>query len=141
MEISLIRLGKRGFMSDSNSEVNRRQFAKRAVVTTAAGSLSLLGTSLILQNDSSVPAAFGEEHQPAIAEPIPPESIPVDLLLLEVVRQLHPDRKLTHQHLREIRRDIAHELHRAKAIRSVPLRNANEPAAMFAAYRGEDSGD
>ena len=108
-----------------DSELNRRDFGKRAALTTAFGSMSLLGTA--------APAAA--THQPAIAEPIPPHEIPVDLLLLEVVRQLYPDRKLTRPLLEEIRRDIRHDLRRASAIRSVPLTNANEPAALFAAYR------
>jgi hypothetical protein len=121
-----------GFIPDS--ELNRRQFGKRAAVTTAAGSLSLLGTAIVAEGNAAV-----GDPPPAIAEPIPPQPIPVDLLLLEVLRQMHPDRKLTHHDLREIRRDIAHELRRAEAIRAVPLSNANEPAAMFAAYRGEEA--
>jgi hypothetical protein len=119
----------------SDRELNRRQFGKRAAGATAAGSLALLGTGLVSQSASSLPAALGDDHPPAIAEPIPPSPLPLELLLLEVVRQLNPDRNLTHQYLSEIRRDIANELRKAKAIRKVPLQNANEPAALFAAYR------
>jgi hypothetical protein len=122
----------------SDVELNRRQFGKRAASLTAVGSLTALGTGLVSEEASSVHKALGDEHPPAIAEPIPPSPIPVELLLLEVVRQLNPDRNLTHQYLDEIRRDIASELRRAKAIRKVPLQNANEPAALFAAYRGGD---
>jgi hypothetical protein len=117
----------------SDIELNRRQFGKRAGAT-ALGSLALLGPGRDLPSQS----ALGEEHQPAIAEPIPPAPVPVEILLLEVVRKLNPDRKLTHQYLHEVRRDIANELRKAKAIRQVPLTNANEPAAMFAAYRAEE---
>lgn len=114
-------------------EFNRRQFGKRAARTSALGSLALLGS----QSEST--AESSESVPPAIAEPIPPHPIPVDLLLLEVIRQKYPDRKLTHHILREIRRDLRSELRRAKAIRSVPLQNANAPAALFAAYRAEES--
>jgi hypothetical protein len=99
--------------------------------------MAFLGSEVVSQQPL-VSNASGEEHQPAIAEPIPPSPIPVELLLLEVVRQLNPDRKLTHQYLREIRRDIANELRKAKAIRAVPLDNANEPALTFAAYRKQE---
>lgn len=122
----------------SDTELNRRQFGKRAATSTTLGSITLFGAGLVSETSSPMPKALGQEHQPAIAEPIPPSSIPVEVLLLEVVRQLHPDRNLTHQYLHEVRRDIANELRRAKAIRQVPLQNANEPAATFAAYREED---
>ncbi len=110
-------------MPDPN--LNRRQFGKHA-----AASALLLGAA-------SGSSAEADDHQPAIAEPIPPQSIPVDLLLLEVVRQLFPERKLTRPILGEIRRDIRSDLRRSQAIREVPLNNANEPAALFAAYREE----
>jgi hypothetical protein len=118
-------------------ELNRRQFGKHAAGATAAGSLALLATGLVPPNPQSVSSALAEDHPPAIAEPIPPSPIPVEILLLEVVRQLNPDRKLTHEYLEEVRRDIANELRRAKVLRAFPLQNANEPAAMFAAYRAE----
>ena len=121
----------------SGEELSRRQFGKRAAVSTALGSMGILGSNLIAHDSPSPPVASAEDQPPAIAEPIPPSSIPIELLLLEVVRQLNPDRKLTHQHLIEVRRDIANELRKAQAIRAVPLTNAHEPAAMFAAYRGE----
>ena len=120
----------------SNSPLNRRQFGKRAAATSAAGSLSLIATSLLAPPPDAVKTAMADEP-PAIAEPIPPQDVPLEYLLLEVVRQLYPDRKLSHQRLREVAADIAQELRRAKTIRAVPLTNANEPAAMFAAYRSE----
>ena len=113
----------------SEQELSRRQFGRRAVQATA-----LAGTGLISQGN---PPAGAADHQPAIAEPIPPTDIPVDLLLMEVVRRLYPDRKLTPEYLLEIRRDIATDLRRARAIRSVPLQNSDEPAALFAAYRND----
>ncbi len=120
-----------------HSELNRRDFGKKAALTTALGSLSLFQPAGVSRGEEAADAA-AEKPEPAIAEPIPPESIPVDLLLLEVVRQLYPDRKLTRPILEDIRRDIRHELRRAAAIKAVPLTNADEPAALFAAYRGED---
>ncbi|MCA9070703.1 MAG: hypothetical protein KDA84_17355 [Planctomycetaceae bacterium] len=117
----------------TDRELSRRQFGKQAATTAVLGSLVIGGS------DSKSIANSSEDPAPAIAEPIPPQSIPIDLLLLEVVRQMYPDRKLTHDILREIRRDIRSDLRRAKAIRSVPLHNGNEPAGLFAAYHPEES--
>lgn len=121
----------------AENDMNRRQFGKRAAVASAAGSLAILGGA------GSAEDAADEtgEHRPAVAEPIPPNQIPVELLLLEVIRQRHPNRELNHHFLDEIRRDIRGELNRARAIREVPLTNADEPAAIFAAYRDQGGRD
>ena len=120
----------------SENEFNRRQFGKHAA--SALGAASLLGVAGSAADPT--PEENGDPP-PAIAEPIPPQPIPIELLLLEVVRQRHLDRKLNHHFLDEIRRDIKSELRRARAIREVPLTNADEPAGMFAAYRNERAGD
>ena len=122
----------------AESEFNRRQFGKRAAVTTAFGSFSLWGRPRMVQGQEPTQDTSDGDHQPAIAEPIPRPPIPLELVLLEVIRQTVSDRRLTDDVLEEIRRDISHELRRADRLRSVKLDNGDEPAATFAAYRAAD---
>lgn len=100
----------------SPEKINRRTFAKAVVAGTAA-SVPLLAP----------PSAAGQEEEDR--EPTEAER------LLEVVKQRYPA-DYTEEQLDEIRRDVAGHLGRSKTLSEFPLANSDEPAFVFAAYRG-----
>lgn len=67
-------------------------------------------------------------------EPVKPK--PADLLL-DLVRHLYPDR-LEPNHLAVILGELQRQLARSQVLSSFPLTNADEPASVFAAYRGPE---
>jgi hypothetical protein len=84
---------------------------------------------------------------PPKTEAVPPKVEPVDKptlterkpaeLLLDLVRQQYPER-LEPAHLATIQGELQRQLARSQVLSSFPLTNADEPAPVFAAYRGPD---
>ena len=69
-----------------------------------------------------------------MSEPAKPD--PEAGALFEIVRQRYGDR-LTREQLDELARIVQAQLEAARALRSVRLTNADEPAQPFAPYRAE----
>ena len=97
-----------------SERLSRRGFA-RTVAATAAGAVPLAAAA---QSPASKPA-----------------QTPSDLALQIVVAQ-YPDR-LEPAHVADIRAEIEHMRARSRQLSAVPLKNADEPAPVFAAWRAE----
>ena len=69
-----------------------------------------------------------------MSEPAKPD--PEAGALFEIVRQRYGDR-LTREQLDELGRIVQAQLEAARALRTVRLTNADEPAQPFAPYRAE----
>ena len=97
------------------NQFDRREFARRAVLTTMAAGAS------------SASAEEMEQEAPP-AEPSPSR----EELLLDVIRQQFPSENLTDDVLQQIRRDISSHLFRSRILKSVPLSNGEAPFVFTA---------
>jgi hypothetical protein len=121
----------------SRKSINRREFTSElAAAAATASTASFLaaapsGLDAVADETNAKPAAE-QEREP---EPEPPKS--QSDLLVEVVRQRYPDERLTPEILSKIRGDVQADQHRGKVLSDYPLKNSDEPAFIFAAYRGD----
>jgi len=105
-----------------NDHFDRREFARRAVLTSLA-----VGTA------AAASAQEAQEKPETEAKPLgQPEE-----LLLEVIRQQYPSENLTPAVLNQIKRDIIGHRGRSGVLKSVPLTNGDAPF-VFSAYRAEE---
>lgn len=120
----------------TDHSVNRRQFARRLAVGTAAVGLSVDSPiEAEGMQPARVPADEADKKTPADSDKPPPPG----LLLLEIVRQKYPDRHLEDEEIlagvyKELRGDLA----RGERLAKFPLKNSDEPATVFSAWRAED---
>lgn len=119
----------------SDPAINRREFAK----TAGAGTAAVLVCSHRLQAVQE-PAEAGHYEPVPVAAPKPQREEPPSQadLLLAVIERRYPDSRLTPGVLREIRRDMQQYISRGRRLSGYPLKNSDEPAFVFAAYRSED---
>lgn len=112
----------------SDQSVDRREFTKTLA----------LGASLVpgLTWKEALPAEKSEKADAPPAEE--PRSL-ADLVLEQLGRR-HPDDRLTEAVLGNIRSDIEDDLARSRTLRRFPLKNGDEPAFVFAAYRSDGPG-
>ena len=103
-------------MSDS---IDRRQFARLLAAGAAGASLASTATA----------------DEPAVAEP-PEKEAPAELLL-RVLKQQYADERRTESVLAEIRGDIEADLSRSRLLSEYALKNSDEPAVRFSAYRAD----
>jgi hypothetical protein len=104
-----------------SQNIDRREFARRLTIS-ATGVVPVAGSAVVT-------AAAESAEQPA--KPRPPAE-----LVLELIKEKYPEH-LDDERLALIRRDIDGILARSKALSSFPLANADEPAFVFSAFRGE----
>lgn len=104
-----------------SQDCHRREFARR-LTFAAAGAIPLAGSAAIVA---------AEPDEPADKKTAKPAE-----LLLELVKQSYP-KHLEEEQLALIRKDLDGIVARSKALSSFPLVNADEPAFVFAAFRGE----
>lgn len=101
--------------------ITRRKFA----------SLVAAGTAL-----TAAGPVQADDDKPAEA-PKPPS--PIDLLV-DLVKQKYPDKRLDEAALEEVRSDFRHFLGRSKVLSSFPLKNGDEPGFVFSAWRADLTG-
>lgn len=134
---------------DRDKPVDRRTFAAALAATGAA--LAGCGTAPVPAPEvAKVDVPRGERKpeviEPAVPEPgqseekpepveMPPLPDRVDALVLELVKFHYPQR-LEAEHLKAIRGEIQRQLARSQVLSAFPLKNSDEPAPVFAAYRG-----
>ena len=125
--------------------VSRREFARTVALGTAG--LTALGTG------TAANAVAGDEKPAGTDPPAKPRSEAeagseersvegpraAEDLLLEIVRQRYPHENLTEDVLEAIRRDLRGVVARGELLRRYPLKNSDEPAFVFSAYRGPDA--
>ncbi len=130
----------------SEQELDRRSFARRlagtALTTAVTASLATTAAPRAAADDKpQAPAADvnAPDDVNAPAEPKAPQALvdqPPTELLLALVRQKYPH-PLTAEQADAIRSQLAWYWQRSAVLSSFPLTNADEPAPIFAAYRGQ----
>lgn len=114
-------------MSSAES-LHRREFAWQCL-----GSLGTVAVTAEIAAAAPPPPELPEDPKAEPAESTPP----VELLLLTALVKRYPSEQYTDDVLRGIYGDIAGDVSRGKILRSVPLKNSDEPAAVFRVIRGD----
>lgn len=121
----------------TNANVNRREFAKRLTLGATA---AVVGTDALTLADEPQQArkqaeAVKPRDEPADADDDADHA--VEDALLEVVRRRYPDRRLQPGVLEAIRQEIRSDLRRGETLREFALKNSDEPAFVFSAFRSD----
>ena len=122
--------------------VNRREFQKSVAFGAAAFSTTVAG-SVAAGADKTDNNQRDPVKEPAATDPSgtdrPAEAVPLrpEEHLLEVIRSRYPAEQLTPEILSHILRDLRSDTGRSLRLSSFPLENADEPAAVFAAWRSD----
>ncbi|MBQ16948.1 MAG: hypothetical protein CMJ65_07470 [Planctomycetaceae bacterium] len=116
--------------------VNRREFARRVAAGTAV--VGLAGSE-----SSSAPRPTDKPKTPGSKKPAKPaaepEPPPPPALLLEMIRQRYPDKRLDDdQILAAIYGELRSHLARSRRLSQSPLENSDEPGFVFSAFRSND---
>lgn len=120
---------------ESIDQLDRRRFAQQLLL--GAGGLAAVGTI------TGSPAAKAEEDVPP-APKLPEDSappaplVPLEALLLSYLVRTFPSDEFDEQAIQGIFRDIRGDVARGRVLAEFTLKNADEPAFVFAAYRGAD---
>lgn len=112
-------------MSSAES-LHRREFARQCL-----GSLGAVAVT------AEIAAAAPPPAMPEDPNVEPAESPPVELLLLTALVKRYPSEQYSDDVLRGIYGDIAGDVSRGKILRSVPLKNSDEPSTVFRVIRGD----
>ncbi|GAB4134782.1 MAG: hypothetical protein Tsb009_00180 [Planctomycetaceae bacterium] len=111
--------------------VTRRQFARQIAISATAVPLTGClpdSSPTVLANESDAKKKHADKSETS--------SDPADLLL-SVVKQQYPHENLTDEVLAKIRSDIRYQLRMSRTLSKFPLKNADEPAFVFSAYRND----
>jgi hypothetical protein len=113
--------------------IDRRQFAGKLAVGSSAAALMFSSTSCSAADDEK-PASADKEKKADDSEErqAPP---PVEMLLLSILLQQYPTDHFDETALKGIYNDIRGDVARGKVLGSFPLKNSDEPAIVFQAYR------
>jgi len=114
-----------------NESIPRREFARRVAVGAAVPLTATLKTAATAADKTQQ----SEKPQPEKKTKVEPPS-QADLLL-EVVKQRYPDKRLDKTVLNAIRNDLRGDINRSKVLSNFPLKNWDEPGFVFAAYRND----
>jgi len=121
-----------------NGLVNRREFARRIAIASAAVSLGgrgPAGGAESQQKSSSKPAQRVLNETETVASPSDEAE-----LLLRVVLQRYPDKRLDAATLESIRGELEANISLSRQLGRFPLKNSDQPAPVFAADRSSHSG-
>ncbi len=117
----------------SSQPVNRREFARRVAAGTAVVGLAG-GESSANPQPTDPPAKPSDKP----ADKTEPEAPPPAALLLEVIRQRYPDKRLDDEKvLAAIYAELRSHLARSRRLSQSALDNSDEPGFVFSAYRSD----
>lgn len=126
----------------SLNRIDRRHFATQLAV--GASALTAAMTPLAATSAAEdKPVANKNEHgdKPAEKKPdeaaAPPELPSAEVLLLTYLTRRHPSDHFDEAAIQGIFRDIRGDIARGKQLSVFALKNADEPAFVFAAYRNQ----
>lgn len=120
----------------ANAPIQRREFLTMSAVSAAAAMAAEASVAAADAEKLQQSAAPSQSHAPAVAEqPQPPH--PAELIV-EVIRRQYADERLTPGVLKEIEGDVRADLLRSRGLSAFPLKNSDEPAFVFAAWRADD---
>ncbi len=126
----------------SQHEIDRRSFGRQMAVTAAAMSAAVSGWSAGHASNAAAgegPQAPQQPNQtqqsPEVEAPPPILDVPAEELLLALLRQKY-SRPLSDEQVKAVRSKLASIWQRSAVLSSFALDNGDEPATVFAAYRG-----
>ena len=128
---------------NEDGRIDRRGFARQLAAGTGCLTAGLAGTSAVgaevppAPDLPETPAAKPGEN-PARPDDATPETPPPEVLLLTYLVRSHPSDHLDEQAIQGIFRDIRGDLARGQLLAEFPLKNSDEPAFAFRAFRGTE---
>ena len=123
---------------NDDSRIDRRRFTQKLAAGTGCLTAGLTVASAVGAETPPAPSlpeapAAKSNHEPAPAEAPPPE-----VMLLTYLVRTYPSDHFDEQAVQGIFRDIRGDLARGQLLAEFPLKNSDEPAFAFRAYRGTD---
>ncbi len=112
-----------------NCRMQRRDFTRQLVI--GAGVSASFGAIRVTAGPGTPPAPKLPEDPVPVATDAPPPEV---LLLTYLVRR-YPNDHLDEVAIQGIFRDIRGDVARGRALAEFPLRNSDEPASVYSAYR------
>jgi hypothetical protein len=124
---------------ESTDRIDRRHFAKQLVL--GASGLGAAMTPLAAASaaeDKSAPDKLDKPAEKKSEDSAAPPVLPsAEVLLLTYLTRRHPSEHFDEAAIQGIYRDIRGDVARGKQLSEFPLKNSDEPAFLFAAFRGE----
>ena len=126
----------------SPDRIDRRHFAAQLAVGASALTVAMTPLAAARAAEDE-PVANKSENADKSAEKkpddaaAPPQLPPAEVLLLTYLTRLHPSDRFDEASLQGIFRDIRSDAARGKQLSEFSLKSADEPAFVFAAFRGE----
>ncbi len=126
-------------MSSSN-RIDRRHFAAQLALGAGGFSAAMVPlAAAIAVEDQPAQNRTEKKDKPVEKKPdepaAAPELPPAEVLLLTYLTRRHPSEHYDEESLPGIFRDIRGDVARGKQLGQFPLKNSDEPAFVFAAYR------
>jgi|GEM_PF-1684189 len=128
------------------AQVSRRAFLSGAAIGVVGGGAAAYGgvkSALALSATRELPEQppSSKDDEPTVAASIFNDaSRPIELIV-ELIRQRYPDERLDDAALAAIRRDVAGQLQRSRALSNYPLQNGDRPAFVFAPFLADHAED
>lgn len=121
-----------------DDRMDRRQFAGR--LATVSGAVAVVASSQRISADEEVPKVKPNDvaKPKEAAEPEAEAEAPVEVVLLTYLVRRYPSIHLDDEALRGIFGDIRGDVARGKVLSEFPLKNSDEPAFVFQAYRSPE---
>lgn len=119
-----------------DERMGRRQFAEQFVV--GSGALAILMASPSNSNADDQPYAKDKLNAKADAPGEPPVKPPLEILLLTYLIQKYPSENLDETAVKGIYGDLRGDLARGRILSEFPLKNSDEPALVFRAFRAAE---
>jgi hypothetical protein len=119
---------------NNQEPMDRRRFAGQLIAGTGLAAAAA-GWSVVTGSDAEVPPPpkLPEDRGEAASEP------PAEVYLLTYLVRSFPSEHFDDQALQAIFRDIRGDVARGRVLAEFPLKNSDEPAFAFAAYRQADA--
>jgi hypothetical protein len=115
---------------DDNCRMQRRDFTRQLVI--GVGVSASIGAVPVAAGPGTPPAPKLPEDPAPVATEAPP---PPEVLLLTYLVRRYPNERLDEVAIQGIFRDIRGDVARGRALAEFPLRNSDEPAFVYSAYR------
>lgn len=131
---------------ESPDRIDRRHFAAQLALG-ASGLTAAMTPLAAISAAEDKPAQIKNEKADKPAEKQPddaaaaPELPPAEVILLTYLTRRHPSDHYDEAAIQGIFRDIRGDIARGKQLSDFPLKNSDEPAFVFAAYRSQNEDD
>ena len=124
---------------DSSNQLDRRQFARQVAAVGGGFAAGMAAATAGAQSSNTPPAPkLPEDNGPGTAKKAEPDGPPVEALLLTFLVRRYPNLQFDDAALQGVFRDIRGDVARSDALSEFVLKNSDEPAFAFRAYRSAD---